>query len=98
MIAETWSSFSLSGHLFLIYLVAINLLTFFYFGFDKLKAQISSRRIPENTLWLLCLLGGSPGALAAMYFFRHKTSKNSFQSILIIILCLQLFLLFTWLR
>ena len=35
-------------------------------------------RIPENTLLLVSLLGGSPCAFAAQQLFRHKTRKQPF--------------------
>jgi uncharacterized membrane protein YsdA (DUF1294 family) len=34
--------------------------------------------VSENTLHLLELVGGWPGALLAMKLFRHKTRKLSF--------------------
>ena len=40
---------------------------------DKRKAIKHRYRIPEKTLFLVSLLGGSIGTLAGMYLFRHKT-------------------------
>jgi len=73
-----------------IYFVLINVITFFAYGFDKMKSRGEGRRTPEKTLWLLTLLGGSPAALLAMHYFRHKTKKLSFQAVIILILCLQI--------
>ena len=56
-----------------IYLVVINLLTFAVYGIDKRRARRGQWRVPERTLFLLAILGGSVGALAGMYGFRHKT-------------------------
>lgn len=58
--------------------VAMSAITFIVFGFDKLAAQRSRRRVPEKTLHLLSLLGGWPGALIAMQVLRHKRQKWSF--------------------
>ena len=59
---------------FVIYLAAINLLTFCVYGADKRRAKIpGARRVPEKTLLALALLLGSPGALLGMLVFRHKT-------------------------
>ncbi len=74
----------------ILYLVIINIITFFYFGLDKIKAHWDSRRIRERTLWILSLIGGSIGALLGMNFFRHKTKKASFQAGMAIILALQI--------
>ena len=62
----------------LTYLIIINLLTFFTFAADKSRAKRGAWRIPERTLFLLAALGGSPGALAGMYLFRHKTRHRAF--------------------
>lgn len=72
------------------YLVAINVVTFALFGFDKWMAASGARRIPEATLWLASALGGTVGALAAMQTFRHKTRKASFQIVLALIAMLQI--------
>lgn len=73
-----------------IYLVAVNLVALLMFGVDKLKARHSFWRIPEKTLILSALLGGSIGALAGMYIFRHKTQHKLFTIGLPLILLLQL--------
>ncbi len=61
------------------YIVAINILTFFVYFADKQRAKKGKWRIKEATLLTLALLGGSVGALAAMYTFRHKTQKLKFK-------------------
>lgn len=55
------------------YFIVINLLGFFAMGLDKRKAIRREYRIPEKTLFLLAILGGSLGVWGGMYSFRHKT-------------------------
>ena len=55
------------------YLAAVNLVTFTVYGVDKAKARRGAWRVPEKTLFLLSLLGGSLGALLGMWAFHHKT-------------------------
>lgn len=93
MIINWWLELTTTNQAILIYLVVINLITFFYFGLDKLLSQIQKRRIRERTLWTLALVGGSIGALLGINFFRHKTKKMSFQAGLAIILAVQVVLL-----
>lgn len=62
----------------IIYLICINIFTFFMMWLDKRKAKKGKWRIPENTLLLLVLLGGGIGGIAGMYTFRHKTQKAKF--------------------
>ena len=57
----------------LVWLAVINLLTFIVYGADKRRARKGKWRVPEKTLFLLPLLGGSVGALLGMKAFRHKT-------------------------
>lgn len=57
----------------LIYLIIINAAAFCLMGADKYKARRGLYRIPEKTLFLAALLGGSAGAWIGMYTFRHKT-------------------------
>lgn len=62
----------------IIYIVLINLFTFFMMWLDKRKAIKGKWRIPETTLLFLVLLGGGIGGIAGMYIFRHKTQKAKF--------------------
>ena len=78
-----------------IWLVLINLVTFLVFGLDKWKARRkvrneAVRRVPEKTLFLLSILGGSIGALLGMRVFHHKTLHRSFRYGIPAILILQI--------
>lgn len=64
-----------------IYLL-LSLITFVAYWLDKSAAKKAARRTPENTLHLLALMGGWPGALLARQTFRHKTLKVPFRYIL----------------
>ncbi len=87
----TWfANLTLFWQIAVIYLLLINLITFFYFGIDKMKSQLQKRRVSEKTLWVLALVGGSVGALVGMSFFRHKTKKMSFQAGVAVILAVQI--------
>ena len=60
------------------WLIAISILAFVFFMFDKDSAKRGARRTREDTLLLLVALGGALGAGLAMLLFRHKTSKRPF--------------------
>lgn len=62
----------------LAYLIIINAAAFILMLADKIKAKRGSWRIPEATLMGIAALGGSVGALAGMYTFRHKTKHIKF--------------------
>ncbi len=51
---------------------------FVAYALDKAAAVSGNWRTAENTLHLLSLAGGWPGALLAQQILRHKTSKQSF--------------------
>lgn len=63
----------------LLYLAALNVVTFFVYGIDKWKARHKRWRIPEAALLLLALLGSSVGAWLGMYVWRHKTQHKKFK-------------------
>ena len=61
-----------------LYLIIVNAVSFILMLVDKYKAKKNLWRIPEATLFLSAALGGSIGALAGMYTFRHKTKHLKF--------------------
>lgn len=81
----------------LYYLAAINAVTFFVYGIDKWRAKRGAWRIPEKTLFLLPILGGSVGAIAGMKVFHHKTKHWYFKYGMPLILLLQIALV-VWLK
>jgi len=76
-----------------IYFAAVNLIAFFLMGIDKRKARRKAFRIPESTLFIMALIGGSIGSIAGMYLFRHKTQHWYFVWGMPLILILQAVLL-----
>ena len=72
------------------YLILANLAAFILMGVDKSKARRHRWRIPERTLFFSAVLGGSVGAMAGMWFFRHKTRHWYFVVGMPAILALQL--------
>lgn len=57
----------------LVYLIIINLAGFLSMYIDKEKAKRKKWRIPEKTLFLIAILGGSIGSNLGMRVCRHKT-------------------------
>ena len=60
-------------HWFAGYLAAASTAGFLLMSSDKARAKKGSWRIPEKTFFGVALLGGTPGCLAGMYLFHHKT-------------------------
>jgi uncharacterized membrane protein YsdA (DUF1294 family) len=63
-------------------LAAVNAAAFVLFMLDKHLASEGMRRIPESTLLLVALIGGSAGAIAGQQYWRHKTRKEPFRTML----------------
>ncbi|MBD3941889.1 DUF1294 domain-containing protein [Microbacterium sp. NEAU-LLC] len=61
-----------------LYLV-MSVVGFAAYGVDKSAARAGRRRVSEQTLLTVGVLGGWPGALIAQQVFRHKTRKRSFR-------------------
>lgn len=73
----------------LVALLTVNGATMLRFWQDKRRAIAGRRRVPEADLLGLALLGGSPGALLARRWFRHKTRKEPFSTRLHLIAAIQ---------
>lgn len=71
--------------------LAINVLAFAVYGWDKARSKVQgARRVPEKTLFLLAILGGSVGAILGMRVWHHKTRHWYFKYGLPAILLAQL--------
>ena len=75
------------------YLLGINAVTFIVYGIDKYKAKKAKLRIPEATLLLLAVLGGSIGAWVGMKVWHHKTMHKKFKYGIPAILLIQIALM-----
>lgn len=75
------------------YLLGINAVTFIVYGIDKYKAKKAKWRIPEVTLLLLAVLGGSIGAWMGMKVWHHKTMYKKFKYGIPAILLIQIALM-----
>ena len=84
--------------LLLAYIVVINVIGFALMGIDKAKARKRAWRIPEATLFLIALVGGSLGTTVGMRVYRHKTLHWYFvfgmPAILIVQILLILFVIY----
>ena len=81
---------------FIVYLIIINIIGFFIMYLDKQKAKKRKRRIPEKTLFLAAILGGSFGTTLGMNTFRHKTKHWYFKFGMPVIFVIQMVLLFSY--
>ena len=61
------------------YVAIINTFAFIVYGIDKLKAKKGKWRIPESTLLLLAIIGGSIGAWFGIKVWHHKTLHKKFK-------------------
>ncbi len=72
------------------YLVLINVITFIVYGIDKLKSKRGKWRIPESTLLLLAIIGGSIGAWSSLKVWHHKTQHKKFKYGIPLIISIQI--------
>lgn len=72
------------------YLSVINIIGIAIMGIDKLKAKKRAWRVPESTLFVIAIIGGSLGTTIGMFLFRHKTKHWYFRYGMPAILIIQL--------
>lgn len=72
------------------YWAIINIITYIVYGIDKLKAKKGKWRIPEATLLLLAIVGGSFGAWCGVKVWHHKTLHKKFKYGLPLIMAVQI--------
>ena len=61
------------------YIISINTVTFFLYGYDKMVAKVGLLRVPELVLHVATFAGGTPSAFVGQNLFKHKTSKSKFR-------------------
>lgn len=72
------------------YIAVMSIITVVVTVYDKIAAKKRpKRRIRENTLLLLALLGGGPAEYVTMQIIRHKTKHKKFMVGLPVIIVLE---------
>lgn len=85
LVAISTMSFSIIGNDIKIYMVIVNLITFSLYGYDKYLSTTKKIRVPESLFHTLAMMGGSVFAYIAQVLFNHKTKKQPFQAIYLVI-------------
>ena len=75
--------------LLLFCIIGVNVITFVVCGIDKLKAKKGKWRVPETTLLLLAIIGGSVGAWCCVKVWHHKTMHAKFKYGIPLIMAMQ---------
>ena len=88
-----WEFFG-AHKIIIVYLLAINIVTLIAFAVDKIAAIEHRSRIRIVTLLGLAFIGGSIGALIAMYVFHHKTKQDYFSVGVPLIMLMQAVVIF----
>jgi len=88
-----WEFFG-AHKIIIVYLLAINIVTLIAFVVDKIAAIEHRSRIRIVTLLALAFIGGSIGALIAMYVFHHKTKQDYFSVGVPLIMLMQAVVIF----
>ena len=78
----------------LAWLMAVSLTAVLMTVWDKSRARRHRWRVPERTLWLVAVLGGSLATYVTMLVIRHKTLHRRFMWGLPLLMVAQTVLLF----
>ena len=85
--------------LILMYLLIVNALGLLLMIVDKNRARKRLRRISENNLFTVAILGGSLGSIIGMQMMHHKTKHRKFTiGMPVILVCQMALLLFYFLK
>ena len=76
------------------FLATLNIGSVIYFGVDKRKSQKNKQRIPERSLLIMTLFGGTIGSVLGMVIFNHKISKKSFIFKILAIIVIQILVIY----
>ena len=75
---------------YMVYFWAVNVISAIVCITDKHRAKRGGYRVPESTLFTLCLMGGSVGMYFTMKAIRHKTRHKRFMIGIPLIIILQI--------
>ena len=75
------------------WLLALSVVTFSYYAFDRYQGQRKGWRVPEAWLHLLAFAGGFPGGWFGMFWFRPATDYIFFGLMLLLATILHLALI-----
>ena len=73
-----------------LYVICVNLVTYWIYRLDKRRAERGGRRFSERELLTWALVGGSPAAIFAVRRLPHKTRKTKFKLGLAAVVLVQL--------
>lgn len=79
---------------FTAFFITTNIGSLIYFGLDKRKAKKNQKRIPERSLLIMTLFGGTIGSILGMLFFNHKIAKQRFLLKIVLIIAIQILFLY----
>ena len=80
------------------WIAASGLTGFILMGVDKSRALDRSWRVPEKTFFSLALAGGAFGILVGSGVFHHKTRKDSFMGVIIVLFIIWIAVLVAFVR